>query len=86
MADKYINQLNDFPANQDGYVVVGNTVGNGGGKKLLSDISNIPEFPDDADTSNYVLGIQDGHLAWVELTTDTIYIGSDSTSVDVEYK
>lgn len=38
MADQYINQLNNYPDNTDGYVAVGSVNGNGGGKKLLSKI------------------------------------------------
>lgn len=86
MADLLINQLNDFPSNQDGYVVVGNKEGNGGGKKLLSDFSNIPELPEDADYKYYVLGIKDGQLAWVNLETATMEIGSSTYYADVVYK
>lgn len=87
MADQYINQLNDFTA-QDGYVVIGAKTGNGGGKKLLSEIAGnvLPELPPDANTSYYVLGIKEGQLAWVELETESISQGSSSGPVDVEYK
>lgn len=41
----------------------------------------VPPIPDDADDYDYVLGIKDGHLAWVELDVE---LGSGY--VDVEYK
>ena len=87
MADQYINELNDFTA-QDGYVVVGATTGNGGGKKLLSEIAGdvLPELPPDASSKSYVLGIVNGELGWVELETDSISQGSSSGPVNVEYK
>lgn len=96
MADQYINGLNDYPANADGYVAVGSLNGNGGGKKKLSEITpdasqatpgqvltvndqnqaewkdnnSVPPLPEDASTYDYVLGIQNGELAWVKLKTD----------------
>lgn len=45
--------------------------------------SDIPEIPEDADAKDYVLGIKDGKLAWVQLE---VYLGSSEGFFDVDYK
>ena len=48
-------------------------IGGGGGGG-----SNIPELPDDAATRDYVLGIKDGKLDWVELD---VYVSGSTYNV-----
>lgn len=74
--------LPEIGSNDDGKVLTVDTdhavwaTHSGGG-------SDIPEMPSDADTYDYVLGIKDGKLAWVQLE---VYLGSSSGFIDVEYK
>ena len=69
----------------DGYLIVDGTDENTpGGKKLLSDLSTVPDLPSDASSKSYTLGIKDGKLTWVEL--QTVWFGSSSGPVDIEYK
>ena len=86
MASQAIKEYDDF-AGQDGYIIVdGLDNQTPGGKKLLSDLSAVPDLPSDAGSKNYVLGIKDGQLSWVELKTDSFQQGSTLGPVDIEYK